>query len=66
MRLQRNGKLVEVPEGSTVDDLPRLFPDSAKDQILVEDPTLGTRLAEKGAQLQEGQSLWTIPPIVKG
>ena len=65
MRATINGKLVDLPEGATVEDLRAKLPQIGQDDV-IEEGLKGTRPLKENEALKEGSKVWTIPKIVKG
>lgn len=65
MRATINGKLVDLPEGTTVEDLRAKLPQIGQDDV-IEEGLKGTRPLKENEALKEGSKVWTIPKIVKG
>jgi hypothetical protein len=65
MRAVVNGKLVDLPQGATVEDLRSRLPEIGNDDVM-EEGFGGTRPLKDNEALKEGSKVWTIPKIVKG
>lgn len=65
MKTTVNGKLIELPEGATVEDLRARLPQNRNDDI-IEEGFGGTKPLKDNEALKEGSKVWTIPKIVKG
>ncbi|MGF1979767.1 MAG: hypothetical protein RMY30_029855 [Nostoc sp. CmiSLP01] len=65
MRAVINGKLVDLPEGTTVEDLRAKLPEIGNDDVM-EEGFNGTRPLKNTEALKEGSKVWTVPKIVKG
>jgi hypothetical protein len=65
MRAVVNGKLVDLPQGATVEDLRSRLPEIGNDDVM-EEGFGGTRALKDNEALKEGSKVWTIPKIVKG
>lgn len=65
MRATINGKLVDLPEGATVEDLRAKIPQIGQDDV-IEEGFHGTRPLKDNEALKEGSKVWTVPKIVKG
>jgi hypothetical protein len=65
MRAVINGKLVDLPEGATVEDLRKRLPEIGSDDVM-EEGFHGTRPLKSTEALKEGSKVWTVPKIVKG
>ena len=65
MRAVINGKLVDLPEGTTVEDLRAKLPEIGTDDV-IEEGFNGTRPMKNTEALKEGSKVWTVPKIVKG
>ena len=65
MRATINGKLVDLPEGATVEDLRAKIPQIGQDDV-IEEGFNGTRPLKENEALKEGSKVWTVPKIVKG
>lgn len=65
MRAVVNGKLVDLPEGTTVENLRARLPEIGNDDVMEEGFT-GTRPLKNTEALKEGSKVWTVPKIVKG
>ncbi len=65
MRAIINGKLVDLPEGATVEDLRKRLPEIGSDDVM-EEGFNGTRPLKNTEALKEGSKVWTVPKIVKG
>ena len=65
MRAVVNGKLVDLPQGATVEDLRSQLPEIGNDDVM-EEGFGGTRALKDNEALKEGSKVWTIPKIVKG
>ncbi|GAB1541981.1 hypothetical protein NUACC21_46540 [Scytonema sp. NUACC21] len=65
MRAVINGKLVDLPEGATVQDLRAKLPEIGNDDVM-EEGFGGTRPLKNTEALKEGSKVWTVPKIVKG
>jgi|GEM_PF-1330734 len=60
-----NGKLVDLPNGATVEDLRAKLPQIGNDDVM-EEGFGGTRCLKETEALKEGSKVWTVPKIVKG
>jgi hypothetical protein len=65
MRAIVNGKLVDLPNGATVEDLRTKLPEIGSDDV-IEEGFGGTHPLKENESLKEGSKVWTIPKIVKG
>ncbi|MBW4592505.1 MAG: hypothetical protein KME46_06185 [Brasilonema angustatum HA4187-MV1] len=65
MRAIINGKLVDLPEGTTVEELRKKLPEIGQDDVM-EEGFSGTRPLKNNEALKEGSKVWTVPKIVKG
>jgi hypothetical protein len=65
MRAVVNGKLVDLPEGTTVENLRARLPEIGNDDVM-EEGFSGTRPLKNTEALKEGSKVWTVPKIVKG
>ncbi|WP_017315170.1 hypothetical protein [Mastigocladopsis repens] len=65
MRAIVNGKLVDLPEGTTVENLRKRLPEIGQDDVM-EEGFGGTRPLKNNEALKEGSKVWTVPKIVKG
>ncbi|MEL7079329.1 MAG: hypothetical protein AAGM46_25850 [Cyanobacteria bacterium J06582_2] len=65
MRAVVNRKLVDLPQGATVEDLRSRFPEIGNDDVM-EKGFGGTKPLQNNEALKEGSKVWTIPKIVKG
>jgi hypothetical protein len=65
MRAIVNGKLVDLPNGTTVEDLRSKLPEIGGDDVM-EEGFNGTRPLKENEALKEGSKVWTVPKIVKG
>ena len=65
MRAVVNGKLVDLPNGATVEDLRTNFPEIGNDDVM-EEGFGGTKPLKENEALKEGSKVWTVPKIVKG
>ena len=65
MRAIINGKLVDLPQGATVEDLRVQLPEIGNDDVM-EEGFGGTRPMKDTEALKEGSKVWTVPKIVKG
>lgn len=65
MRAVINGKLVDLPEGATVEELRKRLPEIGNDDV-IEEGFGGTRPLKNTEALKEGSKVWTVPKIVKG
>jgi molybdopterin converting factor small subunit len=65
MRAVVNGKLVDLPNGATVQDLRSKLPEIGTDDVM-EEGFAGTKPLKNNEALKEGSKVWTIPKIVKG
>ncbi|PSB02105.1 hypothetical protein [Merismopedia glauca] len=65
MRATVNGKLIDLPEGTTIEDLRARLPEIGNDDVL-EEGFKGTKPLPENEALKEGSKVWTIPKIVKG
>ncbi|MFE1744192.1 hypothetical protein [Coleofasciculus sp. H7-2] len=60
-----NGKLVNLPNGATVEDLRSKLPEIGNDDVM-EEGFGGTKPLKEHEALKEGSKVWTVPKIVKG
>jgi hypothetical protein len=65
MRAVVNGKLIDLPEGATVEDLRSRLPEIGNDDVM-EEGFGGTKPLKNTEALKEGSKVWTVPKIVKG
>lgn len=65
MRAIVNGKLVDLPEGATVEELRSRLPEIGNDDVM-EEAFDGTTPLKENEALKEGSKVWTVPKIVKG
>jgi hypothetical protein len=65
MRAIVNGKLVDLPQGATVEELRKKLPEIGQDDVM-EEGFGGTRPLKNNESLKEGSKVWTVPKIVKG
>jgi hypothetical protein len=65
MRAVVNGKLVDLPNGATVQDLRAKLPEIGSDDVM-EEGFSGTKPLKNNEALKEGSKVWTVPKIVKG
>ncbi|MEC4814148.1 MAG: hypothetical protein SAK29_12865 [Scytonema sp. PMC 1069.18] len=65
MRAVVNGKLVDLPQGTTVEELRKKLPDIGQDDV-IEEGFSGTRPLKNNEALKEGSKIWSVPKIVKG
>jgi len=65
MRAVINGKLVDLPEGATVEELRSKLPEIGNDDVMEEGFGKTKPLKETDA-LKDGSKIWTVPKIVKG
>lgn len=65
MRAVVNGKLIDLPNGATVEDLRNNFPEIGNDDVM-EEGFGGTKPLKENEALKEGSKVWTVPKIVKG
>jgi hypothetical protein len=65
MRAIVNGKLVDLPQGTTVEELRKKLPEIGQDDVM-EEGFNGTRPLKNFEALKEGSKVWTVPKIVKG
>lgn len=65
MRAVINGKLVDLPEGATVEELRAKLPEIGNDDVMEEGFGKTVPLKETDA-LKDGSKVWTVPKIVKG
>lgn len=65
MRATINGKLVNLPEGVTVEELRAKLPEIGQDDV-IEEGFKGTKPLKENEALKEGSKVWTVPKIVKG
>jgi tRNA (Thr-GGU) A37 N-methylase len=65
MRAVVNGKLIDLPEGTTVEDLKARLPEIDSDDVM-EEGFNGSRPMKNNEALKEGSKVWTVPKIVKG
>lgn len=60
-----NGKLVNLPNGATVEELRAKLPEIGNDDVM-EEGFGGTKPLKENESLKEGSKVWTVPKIVKG
>jgi hypothetical protein len=60
-----NGKLVNLPNGATVEELRAKLPEIGNDDVM-EEGFGGTKPLKENEALKEGSKVWTVPKIVKG
>ena len=60
-----NGKLVNLPNGATVEELRAKLPEIGNDDVM-EEGLGGTKPLKENEALKEGSKVWTVPKIVKG
>lgn len=65
MRAIVNGKLIDLPQGATVEDLRSRLPEIGGDDVM-EEGFGDTRPLKDNEALKEGSKVWTVPKIVKG
>lgn len=65
MRAIVNGKLIDLPQGATVEELRSRLPEIANDDVM-EEGFGGTKPLKETECLKEGSKVWTVPKIVKG
>ena len=65
MRAVVNGKLIDLPNGTTVEELRSRLPEIGSDDVM-EEGFDGTKPMKDNEALKEGSKVWTIPKIVKG
>ncbi len=65
MRAIVNGKLVDLPQGRTVEELRKKLPEIGQDDVM-EEGFNGTRPLKNNEALKEGSKVWSVPKIVKG
>jgi hypothetical protein len=65
MRAVVNGKLVDLPNGTTVEELRSRLPEIGSDDVM-EEGFNGNKPLKNHEALKEGSKLWTVPKIVKG
>jgi len=65
MRAIVNGKLVDLPQGATVEELRKKLPEIGQDDVM-EEGFGGTRPLKNNEALKEGSKVWTVPKIIKG
>jgi len=65
MRTTVNGKLIDLPEGTTIEDLRVRLPEIGNDDV-IEEGFKGTKPLKETEALKEGAKVWTVPKIVKG
>ncbi|HBE20655.1 MAG TPA: hypothetical protein DEG17_07285 [Cyanobacteria bacterium UBA11149] len=65
MRAVINGKLVDLPNGTTVEELRTRLPEIGNDDVM-EEGFSGTKPLKENEALKEGSKVWTVPKIVKG
>lgn len=65
MRAIVNGKLIDLPEGTTVEYLRSRLPEIGNDDVM-EEGFGGTKPLKDTEALKEGSKVWTVPKIVKG
>jgi len=59
-----NGKLVNLPNGATVEELRAKLPEIGNDDVM-EEGFGGTKPLKETEALKEGSKVWTVPKIVK-
>ena len=65
MRAIVNGKLVNLPNGATVEELRAKLPEIGNDDVM-EEGLGGTKPLKEHEALKEGSKVWTVPKIVIG
>lgn len=65
MRAVVNGKLVDLPNGTTIEELRARLPEIGSDDV-IEEGFGGTKPLKENEALKEGSKVWTVPKIVKG
>lgn len=65
MRAVVNGKLVDLPQGTTIEELRKKLPEIGQDDVM-EEGFNGTRPLKNNEALKEGSKVWSVPKIVKG
>ncbi|HIK29875.1 MAG TPA: hypothetical protein IGS17_03620 [Oscillatoriales cyanobacterium M59_W2019_021] len=65
MRAVVNGKLIDLPEGATVEELRSRLPEIGNDDVM-EEGFGGTKPLKETDALKEGAKVWSVPKIVKG
>jgi hypothetical protein len=65
MRAVVNGKLVDLPNGTTIEELRARLPEIGSDDV-IEEGFGGTKPLKENEALKEGAKVWTVPKIVKG
>jgi hypothetical protein len=65
MRAIVNGKLVDLPNGATVEELRSQLPEIGNDDVM-EEGANGTHPLKDNEALKEGSKVWSVPKIVKG
>jgi hypothetical protein len=65
MRAVVNGKLVDLPNGTTIEELRARLPEIGSDDV-IEEGFGGTKPLRENEALKEGSKVWTVPKIVKG
>lgn len=65
MRAIINGKLVNLPNGATVEELRAKLPEIGNDDVM-EEGFGGTKPLKENEAIKEGAKVWTVPKIVKG
>ena len=65
MRAVVNGKLIDLPEGATVEELRARLPEIGNDDVM-EEGFSGTKPLKETDALKEGAKVWSVPKIVKG
>lgn len=65
MRAVVNGKLIDLPEGATVEELRSRLPEIGNDDVM-EEGFGGTKPLKETDALKEGSKVWSVPKIVKG
>ena len=65
MRAVVNGKLIDLPEGATVEELRARLPEIGSDDVM-EEGFSGTKPLKETDALKEGAKVWSVPKIVKG
>ncbi|NER01374.1 MAG: hypothetical protein F6K17_01400 [Okeania sp. SIO3C4] len=65
MKAVVNGKLIDLPQGATVEELRAKLPEIGNDDVM-EEGFGKTKPLQENEALKEGSKVWTVPKIVKG
>jgi hypothetical protein len=65
MKTTVNGKLIDLPDGLTIEELRARLPEIGNDDV-IEEGFKGTKPLKNNEALKEGSKVWTVPKIVKG